>query len=46
MSKPVITKTIIQKIDKDGKIISENITTVEDKTNEEVIDSEVFGVYL
>lgn len=44
MSESKITKTIVQTLDKDGKVVSETITTVEVKPVEQ--PSEQYGLYL
>lgn len=44
MPKPVSTRTIVQKIDEKGKVISETITTVQESTPED--DEFVWGIYL
>lgn len=41
---PKIARTIVQKIDPEGYIISETITTVEEHTAEQ--PTETFGLYL
>lgn len=43
MPEAVQTRTIVQKIDKDGKVISEKITTVQESTPKEEFS---WGLYL
>lgn len=42
--KPKITKTIVQKLDEEGNVMSEVITTVEERPVEQPV--ETFGMYL
>jgi hypothetical protein len=43
MPEAVQTRTIVQKIDKDGKVISEKVTTVQESTPKEEFS---WGMYL
>ena len=43
--KPKITKTIVQKLDDEGNVVSETITTVEERPADNK-DETVYGLYL
>jgi len=45
MPKVAETRTIVQKIDEDGKVISETVTTVKESTPKDK-DDFVWGMYL
>jgi len=45
MSSPKITKTIVQKLDGEGKVLSEVITTVEERPVEDN-NEQAYGMYL
>jgi len=43
--KPKITKTIVQKLDEEGNVVSEVITTVEERPKQDADDT-YYGLYL
>ena len=43
---PNITRTIVQRLDVDGNVIGETITTVEEWNAQPVATPETFGLYL